>query len=85
MNITLEMILTKFFNEYPDAHPVQPVSPALMERSMLGIQLLPRHCNTLPEEFLYVTDQIYYSAKIQIKRTRANIPVIKITDICYVL
>lgn len=65
MNITLEMILTKFFNEYPDAHPVQPVSSALMERSMLGIQLLPRHCNALSEEFLYVTDQIYYSAKIQ--------------------
>ena len=58
MNITLEMILTKFFNEYPDAHPVQPVSPALMERSMLGIQLLPRHCNALSEEFLYVTDKI---------------------------
>lgn len=65
MNITLEMILTKFFTEHPDAHLVQSVSSALMERSILGIQLLPRHCNTLPEEFLYVTDQIYYSAKIQ--------------------
>lgn len=64
MNITLEMITAKFFAEYSDAHLLHPLPDHFLSRSLQGIQLLPRHCEKLSENFLYVTDQIYYSAKI---------------------
>ena len=65
MKITLEMVLTKFFAEFNKAKLLTSVSDTQMQHALQGIQLLPRHMHNLSADYLYVTDQFYYSDKIQ--------------------
>lgn len=64
MKITLEMVLTKFFGEFNNAKLLTLISDAQMQHALQGIQLLPRHMHSLSADYLYVTDQFYYSAEI---------------------
>ena len=64
MKITLEMVLTKFFAEFNNAKLLTSISDAQMQHALQGIQLLPRHMHNLSADYLYVTDQFYYSAEI---------------------
>ena len=64
MKITLEMVLTKFFAEFNNAKLLTSISDAQMQHALQGIQLLPRHMHSLSADYLYVTDQFYYSAEI---------------------
>lgn len=52
MNITLEMILTNFFNEHPEADTGYKKN----EHPLLGIHLLPKHPDTLTPDYLYISD-----------------------------
>lgn len=53
MTITLEMILTRFFEEHPESE----TSYHKTEHLLLGIRLLPRHPDHLSEDYLYVSDR----------------------------
>lgn len=64
MKITLEMVLTKFFAEFNNTKLLTLISDAQMQHALQGIQLLPRHMHSLSGDYLYVTDQFYYSAEI---------------------
>ena len=64
MKITLEMVLTKFFAEFNNTKLLTSISDAQMQHALQGIQLLPRHMHSLSGDYLYVTDQFYYSAEI---------------------
>ncbi|WP_294899098.1 hypothetical protein [uncultured Eubacterium sp.] len=65
MKITLEMVLTKFFAEFDNTKLLTSISDTQMQHALQGIQLLPRHMHNLSVDYLYVTDQFYYSDKIQ--------------------
>lgn len=90
MKITLEMILTKFFAKNKDACLISSVSDSQKEHALLGIQLLPRHLDHLSADYLYVTDQFYFSAKISSHQTSEPSdslypPAITQTDISFVV
>lgn len=53
MTITLEMILTRFFEEHPESEIEYPKP----KRPLLGIHLLPGHTELLSENYLYVSDR----------------------------
>ena len=53
MTITLEMILTRFFEEHPESEIEYPKP----KRPLLGIHLLPSHTELLSENYLYVSDR----------------------------
>ena len=73
MKITLEMVLTKFFAEFNNAKLLTSVSDTQMQHALQGIQLLPRHMNNLSADYLYVTDQFYYSAEICKNSSKQNL------------
>ena len=64
MKITLEMVLTRFFSEHKEANLFSKIADSQMSHALLGIQLLPRRMENLSADYLYVTDQFYYSAEI---------------------
>ena len=72
MKITLEMVLTKFFAEFNNTKLLTSISDAQMQHALQGIQLLPRHMHSLSGDYLYVTDQFYYSAEIQDRNGRRS-------------
>ena len=53
MTITIEMILTSFFADHPEAEA--PFSNG--EKEIVGLRLLPDDLSTLDPDYLYVTDQ----------------------------
>ncbi|MBQ9022314.1 MAG: helix-turn-helix domain-containing protein [Eubacterium sp.] len=53
MTITIEMILTSFFADHPEAEA--PFSNG--EKEIIGLRLLPEDLSTLDQDYLYVTDQ----------------------------
>lgn len=53
MTITIEMILTSFFADHPEAEA--PFSNG--EKKIDGLRLLPEDLSTLDPDYLYVTDQ----------------------------
>ncbi len=53
MKITIEMVLTRFFSDHPDAEA--PFSNG--EKEITGLRLLPEDLSALDPGFLYVTDQ----------------------------
>ena len=63
MKITLEMVITKFFAEQEEAKLNSKITESRLTHALLGIQLLPRHLEHLSSDYLYVTDQFYYSEK----------------------
>lgn len=64
MKVTLEMVLTRFFAQHKEANLFSEITDTQMHHALLGIQLLPRHMENLSADYLYVTDQFYYSAQI---------------------
>ncbi len=57
MKITLEMILTLFFQECPHQPQNAELTYTSGNQVISGIQLLPRHPKELSAEYLYVTDE----------------------------
>ncbi|MCC8082043.1 MAG: hypothetical protein LIO80_08585, partial [Lachnospiraceae bacterium] len=57
MKITLEMILTLFFQEHQQQPQNAELTYASGNQVISGIQLLPRHPKELSAEYLYVTDE----------------------------
>ena len=90
MKVTLEMVLTRFFAQHKEANLFSKITDTQMHHALLGIQLLPRHMENLSADYLYVTDQFYYSAQIsrdcrKVKPDNVYPPDIAETDLSFIV
>ncbi len=90
MKVTLEMVLTRFFAQHKEANLFSEITDTQMHHALLGIQLLPRHMENLSADYLYVTDQFYYSAQIsrdcrKVKPDNVYPPDIAETDLSFIV